>query len=184
MIFFCDLTHFRFKPRKNASEISWPLQEKKTNKKSSLFTGYAKIHIPIIASVSEHQPTTWFSFFFDLHILVCVFPVGLWLCIKNVNDERVFIILYAVSAVYFAGVMVRLMLTLTPCVCILAAIGKISGKLFVTYGPSLYYVSKKVGGGGDKMRMWAKKDKKIHFAIETNIGVWVSFQSGHEEMLT
>lgn len=28
-------------------------------------TGYAKIHIPIIASVSEHQPTTWFSFFFD-----------------------------------------------------------------------------------------------------------------------
>ena len=101
-------------------------------KKSSLFTGYAKIHIPIIASVSEHQPTTWFSFFFDLHILVCVFPVGLWLCIKNVNDERVFIILYAVSAVYFAGVMVRLMLTLTPCVCILAAIGKISDKLFVT----------------------------------------------------
>ena len=40
--------------------------------------------------------------------------------IKNVNDERVFIILYAVSAVYFAGVMVRLMLTLTPCVCVLA----------------------------------------------------------------
>ena len=74
------------------------------------------------ASVSEHQPTTWFSFFFDLHILACVFPVGLWYCIKNVNDERVFIILYAVSAVYFAGVMVRLMLTLTPCVCVLSAI--------------------------------------------------------------
>merc|ERR1719462_427125 len=85
-------------------------------------TGYAKIHIPIIASVSEHQPTTWFSFFFDLHVLACVFPAGLWYCIKDINDERVFIVLYAVSAVYFAGVMVRLMLTLTPCVCILAAI--------------------------------------------------------------
>merc|ERR1719362_1726874 len=94
-------------------------------------TGYAKIHIPIIASVSEHQPTTWFSFFFDLHILVCVFPVGLWLCIKNINDERVFIVLYAVSAVYFAGVMVRLMLTLTPCVCILSAIA--FSKLFELY---------------------------------------------------
>uniref|UniRef100_T1J0C4 dolichyl-diphosphooligosaccharide--protein glycotransferase n=1 Tax=Strigamia maritima TaxID=126957 RepID=T1J0C4_STRMM len=86
-------------------------------------TGYAKIHIPIIASVSEHQPTTWFSFFFDLHVHVATFPVGLWYCIKNVNDERVFIILYAVSAVYFAGVMVRLMLTLTPVVCVLSAIG-------------------------------------------------------------
>lgn len=85
-------------------------------------TGYAKIHIPIIASVSEHQPTTWFSFFFDLHVLVCTFPVGLWYVIKNINDERVFIVLYALSAVYFAGVMVRLMLTLTPVVCVLSAV--------------------------------------------------------------
>ncbi|XP_074653776.1 dolichyl-diphosphooligosaccharide--protein glycosyltransferase subunit STT3B-like [Tubulanus polymorphus] len=85
-------------------------------------TGYAKIHIPIIASVSEHQPTTWVSFFFDLHILVCVFPVGVWFCIKEINDERLFIVLYAITASYFAGVMVRLMLTLTPVVCVLAAI--------------------------------------------------------------
>ncbi|XP_046331278.1 dolichyl-diphosphooligosaccharide--protein glycosyltransferase subunit STT3B-like isoform X1 [Haliotis rufescens] len=85
-------------------------------------TGYAKIHIPIIASVSEHQPTTWVSFFFDLHILVCAFPAGVWYCIKNINDERVFVVLYAIFASYFAGVMVRLMLTLTPIVCVLAAI--------------------------------------------------------------
>ncbi|PIO70336.1 oligosaccharyl transferase STT3 subunit [Teladorsagia circumcincta] len=85
-------------------------------------TGYAKIHIPIIASVSEHQPTTWVSFFFDLQITAAVFPVGVWYCVKNVNDERVFIILYAVTAVYFAGVMVRLMLTLTPAVCVLSGI--------------------------------------------------------------
>uniref|UniRef100_A0A665WT56 Dolichyl-diphosphooligosaccharide--protein glycosyltransferase subunit STT3B n=1 Tax=Echeneis naucrates TaxID=173247 RepID=A0A665WT56_ECHNA len=79
-------------------------------------TGYAKIHIPIIASVSEHQPTTWVSFFFDLHILVCTFPAGVWFCVKNINDERVF------GKVYFAGVMVRLMLTLTPVVCMLSAV--------------------------------------------------------------
>ncbi|KAF4518973.1 hypothetical protein B566_EDAN007760 [Ephemera danica] len=94
-------------------------------------TGYAKIHIPIIASVSEHQPTTWFSFFFDLHILVATFPVGLWYCIKNINDERVFVVLYALSAVYFAGVMVRLMLTLTPVVCILSGIA--FSRLFELY---------------------------------------------------
>ncbi|XP_052252612.1 dolichyl-diphosphooligosaccharide--protein glycosyltransferase subunit STT3B-like [Dreissena polymorpha] len=85
-------------------------------------TGYAKIHIPIIASVSEHQPTTWVSFFFDLHILVCAFPAGVWYCVKEVNDERVFVVLYAIFASYFAGVMVRLMLTLTPIVCVAAAI--------------------------------------------------------------
>lgn len=85
-------------------------------------TGYAKIHIPIIASVSEHQPTTWVSFFFDLHITAAIFPAGLWFCAKNVNNERMFLILYAVTAVYFAGVMVRLMLTLTPIVCVLSGI--------------------------------------------------------------
>lgn len=41
------------------------------------------------------------------------------------------VILYAISAVYFAGVMVRLMLTLTPVVCILAAIA--FSKVFSIY---------------------------------------------------
>jgi hypothetical protein len=31
---------------------------------------YAKKYIPIIASVSEHQPTTWATYIFDLHALV------------------------------------------------------------------------------------------------------------------
>lgn len=34
----------------------------------------------------------------------------------------ILVVLYALSAVYFAGVMVRLMLTLTPVVCILSGI--------------------------------------------------------------
>ncbi|KAL1227248.1 Dolichyl-diphosphooligosaccharide--protein glycosyltransferase subunit STT3B [Trichinella spiralis] len=85
-------------------------------------TEYAKIHIPIISSVSEHQPTNWVAFFFDLHVLVASFPAGLWFCCKNLNDVRIFAILYSITAVYFAGVMIRLMLTLTPVVCVLAGI--------------------------------------------------------------
>jgi len=85
-------------------------------------TGYAKIHIPIIASVSEHQPTTWSSFFFDLHVLIAIFPAGLWFICKKIDDSRVFLVLYAVFGSYFAGVMVRLMLTLTPCVCMVGGI--------------------------------------------------------------
>jgi dolichyl-diphosphooligosaccharide--protein glycosyltransferase len=84
---------------------------------------YAKEHIPIIASVSEHQPTTWSSFFFDLHILVFLFPVGLYYCFKKLTDANIFIICYGITSIYFAGVMVRLMLVLAPVACILAAIG-------------------------------------------------------------
>merc|ERR1711939_1044708 len=84
-------------------------------------TGYAKIHIPIIASVSEHQPTAWPAFFFDLNMLIWLFPAGVYMCFRNLKDEHVFVVIYAVLASYFAGVMVRLMLTLTPVVCVAAA---------------------------------------------------------------
>ena len=84
-------------------------------------TGYAKIHIPIIASVSEHQPTAWPAFFFDLNLMIWVFPAGVYMCFRTLRDEHVFVVIYAVLASYFAGVMVRLMLTLTPVVCIAAA---------------------------------------------------------------
>ncbi|KAF7289114.1 hypothetical protein HMN09_01359600 [Mycena chlorophos] len=85
-------------------------------------TGYAKKHIPIIASVSEHQPTAWPSFFMDLQFLIFLFPAGVVLCFHKLRDEHVFVIIYAVMASYFAGVMVRLMLTLTPVVCVASAV--------------------------------------------------------------
>merc|ERR1711939_193264 len=85
-------------------------------------TGYAKIHIPIIASVSEHQPTAWPAFFFDLNLLIWLFPAGVYLCFQKLADEQVFIVVYSILASYFSGVMVRLMLTLTPIVCVSAAL--------------------------------------------------------------
>ncbi|KAF5361740.1 hypothetical protein D9756_002145 [Leucocoprinus leucothites] len=85
-------------------------------------TGYAKKYIPIIASVSEHQPTAWPSFFMDLQFLIFLFPAGVILCFRELRDEHLFVIIYSLMASYFAGVMVRLMLTLTPVVCVTAAI--------------------------------------------------------------
>lgn len=85
-------------------------------------TSYAKIHIPIIASVSEHQPTAWPAFFFDLSMLIWLFPAGVYLCFADLHDEHVFVVVYSIFGSYFAGVMVRLMLTLTPVVCVAAAV--------------------------------------------------------------
>lgn len=94
-------------------------------------TNYAKIHIPIIASVSEHQPTAWPAFFFDTQFLIWLFPAGVYLLFQQLNNEHVFVITYAVLCSYFAGVMVRLMLTLTPIICVCAAVA--ISKLFDVY---------------------------------------------------
>ncbi|GAB6018660.1 Dolichyl-diphosphooligosaccharide--protein glycosyltransferase subunit stt3a [Chamberlinius hualienensis] len=90
---------------------------------SLLDPSYAKNNIPIIASVSEHQPTSWSSFYFDLQMLVFLFPVGLYFCFSKLSDANIFIIMYGVTSIYFAGVMVRLMLVLAPVMCILSGIG-------------------------------------------------------------
>ncbi|KAK8671392.1 hypothetical protein V6N13_037988 [Hibiscus sabdariffa] len=83
---------------------------------------YAKDHIPIIASVSEHQPTAWSSFMFDFHILLFLFPAGLYFCFKRLSDATIFIVMYGLTSMYFAGVMVRLILVATPAVCLVSAI--------------------------------------------------------------
>jgi len=84
---------------------------------------YAKKYIPIIASVSEHQATTWSSFFFDLHFLVILTPVGLYYCFQKSTDGMIFMAMYVILAVYFASVMVRLLLVLAPAVSICGGIG-------------------------------------------------------------
>uniref|UniRef100_A0A8C6XBR1 Dolichyl-diphosphooligosaccharide--protein glycosyltransferase subunit STT3A n=1 Tax=Naja naja TaxID=35670 RepID=A0A8C6XBR1_NAJNA len=85
---------------------------------SLLDPSYAKNNIPIIASVSEHQPTTWSSYYFDLQLLVFMFPGLYTICLMPI-----FIIMYGVTSMYFSAVMVRLMLVLAPVMCILSGIG-------------------------------------------------------------
>lgn len=83
---------------------------------------YAKDNIPIIASVAEHQPTSWSSFMFDFHVLLILFPAGLYFCFKKLTDASIFVIIYALTSLYFSGVMVRLILVATPAICLISAV--------------------------------------------------------------
>lgn len=98
----------------------------------SLFdTSYASIHLPIIASISEHQPTAWTNLFYDLQMLMYLFPAGIWICFRELREDHIFLIVYSVLSSYFAGVMVRLILTFTPMVSISSAL--IISSIFNTY---------------------------------------------------
>ncbi|GMQ06400.1 hypothetical protein CsSME_00051014 [Camellia sinensis var. sinensis] len=83
---------------------------------------YASKYIPIIASVSEHQPPTWPSYFMDINVLAFLVPAGIIACFLPLSDASSFVVLYIVTSVYFSGVMVRLMLVLAPAACILSGI--------------------------------------------------------------
>ncbi|CAH9098614.1 unnamed protein product [Cuscuta europaea] len=83
---------------------------------------YASKYIPIIASVSEHQPPTWPSYFMDINVLAFLVPAGIVACFLPLSDASSFVVLYLVTSVYFSGVMVRLMLVLAPAACIMSGI--------------------------------------------------------------
>lgn len=55
-------------------------------------------------------------------MLIFFFPAGIYWVFRECRDEHMFVIIYAVLSAYFAGVMVRLMLVITPVVCVAAAI--------------------------------------------------------------
>ena len=84
---------------------------------------YAKKYIPIIASVSEHQPTTWATYFMDLHYLLLFVPVGFYFSYRKPTYGTLFIALYGILSIYFSCVMIRLLLVVAPAVCVLAGIG-------------------------------------------------------------
>ncbi|KAM9907528.1 hypothetical protein OXX79_000898 [Metschnikowia pulcherrima] len=137
-------------------------------------TNYAKIHIPIIASVSEHQPTAWPAFFFDTNMLVWLFPAGLYFCFQELRDEHLFVIIYGVFATYFAGVMVRLMLTLTPVICVSAAIAL--SKLFDAYMNVVdLFDTKKAGNESEKKQKTVKQNAFPVFQVLTKVVVLGSF---------
>lgn len=84
---------------------------------------YAQKHNPLVASISEHQPTAWSSFFFDLQLTLVFAPIGIYVCLKKVNNAKLFIALYGMLAIYFSSVMIRLLLAAAPACCILSGIG-------------------------------------------------------------
>jgi dolichyl-diphosphooligosaccharide--protein glycosyltransferase len=84
---------------------------------------YASKYIPIIASVSEHQPTSWSNYIMDLQLIAFLAPIGLIYSFTRMSDGSLFLGVYGILAVYFSGVMIRLLLVLAPAACCLAAIG-------------------------------------------------------------
>src|SRR5699024_9302215 len=133
----------------------------------------AKANIPIIASVSEHQPTAWASYFFDLHILIMLVPAGIFYCIRDATDATIFAVLYGTTSIYFSGVMVRLMLVLAPISCVLAGIA--ASKILSTY--TSYITSKETKSKNSPANF--KYSKEIGTLVIAGVTILLIFYTLH-----
>jgi len=81
-----------------------------------------RLGLPIVESVAEHRPATWASFFYEFGIMIFLGIFGLFFAAQRRRNSDIFLIVFALSAVYFAGSLVRLTLLLAPVFCILSAV--------------------------------------------------------------
>jgi dolichyl-diphosphooligosaccharide--protein glycosyltransferase len=89
----------------------------------SVLNPFIRITAPIINSVAEHQISAWGNIYIELGIGILFFLVGLYFAIRNPTNRNVFLLVFAVTSLYFAGSMVRLLAIFAPAFAVITAVG-------------------------------------------------------------
>jgi len=82
-----------------------------------------RAEMPLVESVAEHRPGTWSSFFYEFGALLILGLFGFFFSLQKRRINDLFLILFGLSSVYFAGSFVRLTIILAPALSILSSIG-------------------------------------------------------------
>lgn len=76
---------------------------------------------PLFSSVSEHQLSTWASYWQDFGVTIILAVLGVYLLVKEGGEKPLYATLFFLTTVYFAGTLVRLTLILAFPASLLAA---------------------------------------------------------------
>jgi dolichyl-diphosphooligosaccharide--protein glycosyltransferase len=77
----------------------------------------------ILNSVAEHRIAAWGSLYYEFGIGILFFLAGLYFILKDLNNRNVFLLVFSLTALYFASSMVRLFVIMAPAFGLLAAAG-------------------------------------------------------------
>ncbi|EDO05983.1 Oligosaccharyl transferase STT3 subunit family protein [Babesia bovis T2Bo] len=79
---------------------------------------------PLVASISEHQPTKWFDFVSDFWVALLFVPIGIYVCVMYKLDiGSMALLIYGIITAYFTSAMIRLEVLFAPGVAILSGLG-------------------------------------------------------------
>ncbi|KYH41389.1 MAG: hypothetical protein AYL32_005900 [Candidatus Bathyarchaeota archaeon B26-2] len=88
----------------------------------STLNPFLRTSYPLFESVAEHKPSAWATFYYDLGIGVLFLPLGIFFAVQMGTRRGIFLIIYGLTAIYFASTMIRLTLILAPAVSLLWAL--------------------------------------------------------------
>ena len=88
----------------------------------SVINPFERITMPLIESVQEHRPATWSAFYYQFGVLVFMAPIGIIFALQRATNEKMFILTFALTTLYFSASMIRLTVLAAPALCILGAL--------------------------------------------------------------
>ena len=81
---------------------------------------------PLIDSVAEQRISAWGNLYIEFGIAIVFFLAGLYFVLRNPTNRNIFLLLFAVTSLYFASSMIRLLVLFAPAFAIIAGIGIIT----------------------------------------------------------
>jgi len=81
-----------------------------------------RLEMPIVESVAEHRTATWAAFYYEFGFFLFLIPIGLFFTLQRSTNKNIYLVLFGITALYFAASMVRLTLILAPAFCLLGAL--------------------------------------------------------------
>ena len=75
--------------------------------------------IHLVASVGEHAPAPWSSFYYNSLIPLLLVVPGIYFAIRRGNTEDILMIIFVVTLFYFTGSMIRIILLFAPALALL-----------------------------------------------------------------
>lgn len=94
-----------------------------TGKFSTVLNPFIRASSPIINSVAEQQITAWGNIYVELGISILFFLIGMYFIIRNPTTKNVFFIVFAITSLFFAASMIRLLEIFEPAFAVIAGIG-------------------------------------------------------------
>jgi len=124
----------------------------------------------LIESVQEHRPAAWGSFYYDIGIGAFFVPVGLFFAAQNPSNRNIFLCIFGLTSIYFAGSMVRLTLLMAPAVCLLWALA-----LVRLLGPFITLMKESPAVPRRRMRLGARVGKEFSGAFTVMMFILLMF---------
>jgi len=88
----------------------------------SVLDPFSRVQNPLIESVQEHRPATWASFYYQFGQLVFLAPLGMIFAFRRFTYQKLFMIVFALTMLYFSASLIRLTIVLAPAFAILGAL--------------------------------------------------------------